>query len=137
MQISSTRSGLYPARVPSTPTPGAVPSQNTDGSANSVAETGALPIESSRLPQQIPRSTGDVSRALVSARQRAGLVSFVESSQTGYVRTRLGNEVQRGGLGADSSVATAAQRAVAQYRSVASQEQRFELTDVFGLDVFA
>jgi len=63
----------------------------------------------------------DAAGALVLARQREGLDSLQSNVPTG----RPGNEA-------------AAQRAIMEYSNVATQEQRFELSNVLaGIDVFA
>lgn len=119
MQISSTRSGLYPAVLPATRGPDAA--ANVD--ANPANDPRSLqPIVAPvATPGVANNPNADTSRALLLARQRAGadvLTGVVQSGQSG-------NEA-------------AARRAVAEYNTVATQEQRFESDGVLvGIDVFA
>jgi hypothetical protein len=123
MQISSTNSGLSTstglnsALVPVARRPA------EDVSAADVGEKqAASTVTDARASQRVAPSTavlsGEASRALLLARQRAGVVGDV---QTDAVEN-----------------AAVAQRAVAAYNTVAGQEQRFELDEMLvGIDVFA
>jgi hypothetical protein len=122
MQISSTNSGLTSntglnsALVPVTRRP------VEDLSAETGEKQAASVVTDARATQRVAPTTavlsGEASRALVLARQRAGVAGDVQK---------------------DEAVnAVVAQRAVTAYNTVAEQEQRFELDEVLvGVDVFA
>lgn len=129
MQISSTNSGLpASSRLPtgSALSSALVPAARRDAaeaSANSNENQAASASKDARALQQVAPPlavlSGEASRALVLARQRAGV-------NTGSVQTD------------NAANAAAAQRALAEYNTVAGQEQRFELDGVLvGVDVFA
>lgn len=123
MQISSTRSGLYPAVLPATRGPGT--GAPVLPNANGATADDALSLRPVVAPDAAPGVASDPntdsSRALLLARQRDGvevLTGVVQSGQSG-------NEA-------------AARRAVAEYNTVALQGQRFESDGVLvGIDVFA
>ena len=121
MQISSTNSGsfsssgLYPTVLPTTRKPDVGLSANADVAASAASKARTL----QQVAPPVAATSSDASHGLVLARQRAGVDAFV--AQIG----QSGNEA-------------AAQRAVAEYATVAVQEQRFELDEVLtGVDVFA
>jgi len=110
MQISSANTGLYPATRPTTP--------RTIVPANGSASATTSPAEDTYSSRQIALSTASnnvvLSATLVSDRQRLGM----SNEERAYA-------------------ATTAQRAVAEYTSVASQEHRSELIEILGISVFA
>jgi hypothetical protein len=128
MQIASTNSGL-PAnsRLPTGSAPNsalvpAAPRQAAEAAANSNESQAASASKDARALQQVAPPlavlSGEASRALVLARQRADVGGSVQADSAGN--------------------AAAAQRALAAYNTVAGQEQRFELDEVLvGVDVYA
>ena len=123
MQISSTRSGLYPAVLPATRGAGTGASAQANADVSTTNDTRALqpiaaPVAAS---DAVTNPNTEASRALLFARQRAGadvLEGVVQSGQ--------------------SENESRARRAVAEYNSVATQGRRFETGGVLvGIDVFA
>jgi len=123
MQISSANSrafpisGLSPAVLPTAPKSDVGSSSNAAAAVSAASKARTL----QQVAPPVATTDSDASRGLVLARQRAGFDALVGNVQIG----QLGSEA-------------AAQRAVAEYTTVAVQEQRFELDDVLiGVDVFA
>lgn len=121
MQITSTSSRLYPAVLPAARRPDAGASSAPNADAVSTSNARSLPPVITPVAANNTLGNGDASRALVLARQRAGL-----EASAGVVRiNQSGNEA-------------AAQRALAEYNTVAAQGPRFESGGVLvGIDVFA
>ncbi len=122
MQITSTNAGFV--SNPGLPT-ARKQAANTHADAASTANAHTLQQTAPPVvPTNTPTNTStnaDASRMLALARQREGVDGLSGNVQTG----RLGGEAT-------------AQRAVAEYNSVAMQEQRLELSSVLvGIDVFA
>lgn len=122
MQITSTNAGFV--SNPGLPT-ARKQAANTHADAASTANAHTLQRTAPPVaPANTPTNTStnaDAPRMLVLARQREGVDGLSGNVQTG----RLGSEA-------------AAQRAVAEYNSVAMHEQRLELSSVLvGIDVFA
>jgi len=122
MQITSTNAGFV--SNPGLPT-ARKQAANTHADAASTANAHTLQRTAPPVaPANTPTNTStnaDAPRMLVLARQREGVDGLSGNVQTG----RLGSEA-------------AAQRAVAEYNSVAMHEQRLELSSVLvGVDVFA
>lgn len=132
MQITPASSGLYPVLAPRSREPAAAASRSGAANASSANDVSLARLDGPTNPQD----NSDVSRALVSARQRAGLVSLVDAPLADKVRARVGNETVTGGF-SGVLLADAGQRAVAAYRDVETQQHRSELTEILGIDVFA
>jgi len=127
MQISSTNSGsysssdLYPAVLPAVRKQAVGASANVDADITAASNARSLQQVVPAVAATYVSTNADASRVLVLERQRTGFGSAPGNVQIG----RLGNEA-------------AAQRAVLEYRNVATQEQRVELSGVLaGIDVFA
>jgi len=130
MQISSTNARFVPNSGPSIalPTvrkPAVELSTNGHAGVSSAVNAPALPqipppVVSADTATNVANNA-DASRALMQARQRAGVGDLPGNVQTSGLNSRAG-----------------AQRAVTEYNNVATQEQRFELSSVLaGIDVFA
>ncbi len=136
MYIASSTVRPYPVTVPVTQ----APLISSGAAADVVAGQNAQPQAPNAIPNLSDRSSNDTSRTLLLARRGAGEVTFAGRSATDVVRASLaaeglvGRDSQRSAL---NTVLTPAQRAVAEYTSVATQQHREELVAVFGLDEFA
>ena len=152
MHISSSISGLYPGLVPTARKPAAASDNN-----HAVSKTVTSNEQASR------RHAGETKREISSALDSAQAVSVigqqvvenqrVEGQDTERQRveelnvgalTRQFNHVfkRAGGEGFENNVTQAsvknsAQRAVATYTDVATQEHRQEIVALLGIDVFA
>ncbi len=97
-------------------------------SANRQAEV-ANTASAAQILHQKPDSSGQlISKSLTAQQRTAHEVSLVELVKPEIVRARMNT-------GQSANPATF--RAVSEYQDIASQEQREELTEVLGIDVFA
>jgi hypothetical protein len=145
MYITPTTVGPYPPVVSNTKKP--------DASSGQGVAAPAVPEQSEgqQTPNAIVTSNSDNSRTLLSARQSAAEVSFVDKSAADRVRSGaeglLARFQENVGLAsrAGPNVANVAeqlaqspsQRAAAAYSSVETQQNREELIALLGLNEFA
>jgi len=129
MHIASSTAGYYPVVVPNTQKP---------SSASPAASTALLPAQGAKqlAPNATLTSNSDDSRTLLLARQRAGEVTFVSKSATEVVRGGVSGANGQEGF-ARGGLLGSAQRAVAEYANVATQQHREEVIALFGIDEFA